>query len=658
MSDIAQPPSPTGPAVMALALATLAGAAVLALIMEYPAFQDAAWDSMAGLVLMHSTLPRLATALIAGAALGLSGGLLQQVLRNPLASPTTLGVSAGANLSLVLATLLIPDLLGLGRDLVALAGSTVVAMIVLFLGARRGFSPFSLVLSGLVISLWCGALAAILTLLNDRYLVSLFIWGAGSLSQQSWDIPLSLLYRFAAVAACTALILKPLSILELGEESAAALGVKVARLRLLAVAAAVALAAFVTSAVGVIGFIGLVAPLVARLAGARRTSAILVWASIIGGVLLLFVDASLQILAGQFSEFLPTGAITAVFGSPLLLLLLPRLKVRHRILAPSQLPPRRLASTGAMTLLIGGVLAAAILAGLFLGRAVDGTWTIASGATAGDLLPLRAPKVLATLASGAMLAVAGAILQRLTGNEMASPEVLGISAGATFGVAAAIFLLPSPQLAGQLGAASFGAFAVLGIILVTSLRSGLAPERVLIAGIALGAMVDAVVGVFSSLGDPRALLLMRWMSGSTYAVDADTACVVAVAAAVLVTLALLSRRWLDLLPLGPVHARALGVPPTLSRLVLFLLAGLMSAAATLSVGPLSFIGLMGPHLAREFGLARALPHMAGAAVLGGGLMVLADWIGRAAFFPYQIPAGLVSALVGAPFLMLMLRRKA
>jgi iron complex transport system permease protein len=136
------------------------------------------------------------------------------------------------------------------------------------------------------------------------------------------------------------------------------------------------------------------------------------------------------------------------------------------------------------------------------------------------------------------------------------------------------------------------------------------------------------------------------------------AAVVSLASVGLIAAALCARRWLDILPLGGSAAGALGLPLTLSRLALFALAGLMSAAATLSVGPLSFIGLMGPHLAREAGLVRALPQMAGAAAMGGCLMVVADWIGRTIAFPYEIPAGLVSALVGAPILMLMLRTKA
>ncbi len=83
----------------------------------------------------------------------------------------------------------------------------------------------------------------------------------------------------------------------------------------------------------------------------------------------------------------------------------------------------------------------------------------------------------------------------------------------------------------------------------------------------------------------------------------------------------------------------------------------LTAAATLVVGPLSFVGLMAPHIARELGLSRALPQILGAALCGGGLMVIADFIGRTAAFPYQLPAGLLSALVGAPFLMLLLWKR-
>lgn len=646
-----------GPALVVLVLLCAGGAASALLVA--PAFSGIALPNydVTRMVLHYSTLPRLATALIAGAALALSGALFQQVLRNPLADPTTLGVSAGANLALVVVSLFLPELLGASRDLVALIGSATATVIVLSLGSRRGFSPYSLVLSGLVLSLWCGGLSAILTYLNQRYLASLFIWGAGSLAQQSWVIPVQLLWKLAAVSIVCALVIRPLSLLDLGESGSTALGLKLVRLRFVVIAAAVALAAFVTSAVGVIGFIGLVAPTVARLSGARRAMQLLFWSPLIGAGLLFFADSVLQLASGQLGDFLPTGAVTAIFGSPLLLALLPRLKIRHRIQqSPVFARSRQWNGTTSIVLAVAS-LVAILAVSLFVGRGMDQGWTIVSGEFLRDILAIRIPKIVAALASGAMLAVAGSILQRLTGNEMASPEVLGISAGATFGVSIALFAVP-PGLVGQMAFAVIGAIIVLAVIFLGSWRSSFAPERVLLTGIALSAMVDAVVGVLSSSGDPRAALLMRWMSGSTYLVDGTMASVELVCAVILITVAFLARRWLDILPLGPSPSASVGVPLAKARLALFGLAGLMTAAATLTVGPLSFVGLMGPHLAREAGLTRALPQMVGAALIGGGLMVAADFIGRTLVSPYQIPAGLVSALIGAPFLMLMMRKKA
>ena len=610
---------------------------------------------MARIIFYDAVLPRMATALIAGAGLSLSGALLQQVLRNPLASPTTLGVAAGASLALALAALYAPVLMAFGGDLVALAGSAVAGGLVFLLGARKGFSPFTLVLSGMVVSLWCGALSAILVLLNDRYLVSLFIWGSGSLAQNSWQVPLSLLPKVLALAVLSFLLARPLALLELGDEGARALGLRLAGLRTAAVAVAVALSAIMTSAVGVIGFIGLVAPILARLTGARRPVGFFIWSSLIGAALLFLADEAVRRAAGASENFLPTGAVMAVLGSPLLLILLPRLKTRHRVLATTGLP----GSTFRIPVyLAAAALLAIVVVALALGRDAAAGWSFADAATFSAMLPLRLPRVMAALAAGAMLAVAGSILQRLTGNEMASPEVLGISAGATLGMAAALYWVAAPSLSIQVAAASVGAGIVLAAIVLLGLRSAFAPERVLLAGIALGALADAIVGFLTASGDPRALFLMRWMSGSTYLVDMETALTLLGTGTLLVTIAIFMRRWLDLLPLGPAPASALGVSLGRTRFTLYGVAALLTAAATLAVGPLSFVGLMAPHLAREFGLRRALPHMAGAACLGGALMVMADWLGRMLIFPYQIPAGLLAALMGAPFLIFLLGRRA
>lgn len=648
----------------ALAVALLAAAALWLFLSRAGADLSTIGQAVSGydparMVLLYSTLPRLATALLCGAALSLSGVLLQQVLRNSLASPTTLGLSAGGNLALALASLFLPSLIGFGRDLVALAGSALAAGFVFFLGARRGFAPISLVLSGLVVSLWCGALTAMLILTNERYLASLFIWGSGSLSQQSWQVAAWLLPKVAVLAVCAAFLVRPLTLLDLGDRSAAALGLGIRRLRVLALAVAVGLSALVTSAVGVIGFIGLVAPIAVRLLGARGLGAQLFWAPLLGAALLLLADEGVQWMAGAMAEFLPTGAVTAIFGSPLLLVLLPFLKARHRPPAEAARPAARLplpqqATAGLLVALFVFVLAIALL----LGRTVEGSWEILPVADWQSILPFRLPRILGALAAGAMLAASGMILQRLTGNEMASPELLGINAGATIGVVLALLLLAAPGQDILTGFAALGAFAVMLAVVLFGLRSGFAPERVLLAGIALGAMADAITGVLAAMGDPRAILLVRWISGATSSIDMRMAAVLLLAAVVLLPAGGLARRWLGVLPLGPTASRAIGLPLSVSRLGLFALAAFLAAVATVATGPLSFVGLMAPHIARELGLRRAMPQLAGAAACGGALLVFADWLGRVAIHPYQLPAGLISALVGAPFLMLLLRRRA
>ncbi|ULR47388.1 Fe(3+)-hydroxamate ABC transporter permease FhuB [Rhizobium sp. K102] len=643
------------PALAALLLFSGLGLALLDLLPALPHLEAAGGYDAQHLLLLYSTLPRMATALITGAALALSGTILQQVLRNPLASPTTLGVSAGANLALVSVMLAFPSLTGWGRDAVALAGSAAAAFAIFSISARHGFSPFSLILSGMIIGLWCGAAAAILILMNDQYLSGIFIWGAGSLSQQSWAIPISLLPKVALLAGLAFLAARPLALSQLGDAGATSLGLPIKWARGFILAIAIALSALVTSAVGVIGFIGLVAPQIVRLAGARRVVSQLIWSPIAGAGLLLLTDEAIKLVAP--GDFVPTGAVTALLGGPILIALLPRLATATRAL-PGMASPRvavgnRTASLGVLLLSVATLAAAAI----FFGRAPDGSWAWLPAAAWDDILPLRLPRVAAAIGAGTVLGVTGLILQRLTGNEMASPEVLGVSAGATLGVAAAMFAFAAPGLTVQLAFAGGGALAVLLLIFLLSTHSGFGPNRVLLAGIAFGAILDAGIGVLAANGDPRGLALIRWMSGSTYFVDNSVAASAMLIALACLIAAFLASRWLALLQLGSETASELGLRIAPARGVLFGLSAIMTAAATLVVGPLSFVGLMAPHLAHGFGLRRPSTQLLAAALIGATLLVIADWAGRMIAFPYQVPAGLISALVGAPMLLFVLRRR-
>lgn len=653
----------SGPFVLSLGLGTLALAAVTLLLAGPVSHVLARPVAPTGydverMVLIYATLPRLVIAVLCGAGLAASGAILQQVLRNPLASPTTLGVDAGARLALTLATLLSPSLLGFGRDLVALLGSAVSTLLVFLLVRRRGFSALSIVLAGLVVSLYCGALSAMLILVKDRVLASLFIWGNGSLSQQSWEPSIALAWRLAILSVPLVFLIRPLSLLDLGDDSVRALGLSVGQLRGAAIGIAAGFSAFVTSAVGVIGFVGLVAPLLARLAGARTFSARVLWSTLIGALVLLLTDATLQVIAGASSEFVPTGAVTAVLGSPLLLLLLPKLSPASASSHPAFVPgirgpPRPFRIPAAMALV---ALLLLVALAVLVGRAPNAAWQLVSLDQWDQVMTWRLPRVVAAAGAGALLGAAGTILQRMTGNEMASPEVLGVSAGAILAVALSLFVFGQVQHASV--AATIGGIVVLSAILVIGSRSRFAPERVLLAGIALNALIDAVVGVLSATGDPRAIMLLGWMSGSTSGTAPGEALQVGVAAAILVAASLLTRRWLEILPLGDPQASALGVPLTRSRFLLLLLAALMTAAATPIIGPLTFVGLMAPHIVLAVGIRRPLPALSGAAAAGAAVMATADWLARTAAFPVQLPTGLVAAMVGAPFLMVLLHRRA
>ncbi|MGO2880505.1 MAG: Fe(3+)-hydroxamate ABC transporter permease FhuB [Halomonas sp.] len=606
-------------------------------------------------LLYYAWWPRVCVALLAGGGLALAGVLMQQVLRNPLASPTTLGVASGANLALLATTLMAPGLLVIGREWVALIGGGLAVGLVFALTWRRGLAPVVVVLAGLVVNLYLGALSTALLLFNHETLAGLLIWGAGSLAQNGWSGVATLWPHLAISAVAAGLLLRPLAVLELDDASAKSLGISLKYLRFAGLGLAVFITGSVVSVVGIIGFIGLAAPNIVRMAGARRLGSRILWSTLLGAVLLATTDLLLQRFSGMLTTLVPTGAITGALGAPLLLWLIPRLKLQGD--RPPQ-PPGMLVSRHptpyrlAMGLLIA--LSMAVCLGLLSGQGANG-WEWISPAH-WQVMEWRLPRVIAAAASGLMLAIAGTVLQRLSANPMASPEVLGISGGCAIALILGIYVLPAPSNAALIGIGTLGALTTLAVLVILNRRSGFVPERLLLSGVAIGALFDAVRSVLLAGGDPRGQQVIAWLAGSTYYVDVTSAVVVGSIAAVLAVITLPFTRWLDILPLGAPMAQALGVSLNRARLGLLLLVALLTACATLVVGPLSFIGLLAPHMARLVGFSRARQQLVGAALIGMLLMVLADWVGRQIMFPYEIPAGLVASLIGGAYFMWGLRR--
>ena len=158
-------------------------------------------------------------------------------------------------------------------------------------------------------------------------------------------------------------------------------------------------------------------------------------------------------------------------------------------------------------------------------------------------------------------------------------------------------------------------------------------------------------------GDPRMAKILTWISGSTYNATGSQVVWSGISMLVLLAMVPLCRRWMTILPLGGETARAVGMALTPARVALLLLAACLTAVATLTIGPLSFVGLMAPHIARMMGFRRTMPHIVMSALTGGMMLVFADWCGRMVLFPYQIPAGLLSTFIGAPYFIYLLRKQ-
>lgn len=611
-------------------------------------------------VLAHySWAPRVAIAILIGLGLGLAGAVTQQILGNPLASPTTLGVEAGGQFGVTVATLFFPGLLAFSPDLVAVAGGLLAIGLVIALTWRLGFSPVSVILAGLVITFFLGAVNMAFLLLKGEWLGNLFIWGAGSLVQNNWQPFMDLWPRVLVLGALMIALMRPLQILQLGQSSASSLGARVGMIRLLALLLVVLMSATVVSRVGVVAFVGLAAPVLARLLGARTLTARLAWSSVLGAGLLLLAD-TLAHWASTWGNgsLVPTGTATALIGGPIILLALQNFKNTHHM--PGQadgpagfLPARR------STLVVGGLLASFLLLTMAISMAwspgLEG-WNWTTPAQWGEAWVWRGPRLLAAVLAGVALGLAGTLIQRMTGNPMASPEMLGISGGAAVVMVITVLIGADIGRAGQIGAATAGAAGALALLLLLARKHRFAGNQLLLGGLALYVFMDAGLRLVMASGGTVASRLLNWMYGSTWLISESEALGLMVLILLIAALLLLIIRPLTLLPLGETSASSLGLPVPGARLALLLLAALLTGAATVVIGPLSFVGLIAPHLARVLGQQTVGRQLIVAALAGGLLLGVADYLARTVIYPNQLPAGLLAALVGGLYFLWGLSR--
>lgn len=277
-------------------------------------------DELYQTILWDLRLPRTLAAVLVGAALGMSGSLLQGMLRNSLASPFLLGISAGAGLAAV--AMLSLGVISTWVPLGAWVGGLLTTLIVYFLARQKnGISVERLILGGVAVSSLFGAIQSVLLLMaEDGQIQAALNWLIGSLNGRGWNqVTVSGSYIFIALV-CGCLLARSVNLLNLGDELAVGLGVSVMRSRILIGSVATLLAAGAVSIGGLIGFVGLIVPHGIRLMVGTDYRAVLPLSAVGGALVLSFADLLSRLGAVE----LPVGAVTALLGSPLFIYLLYR----------------------------------------------------------------------------------------------------------------------------------------------------------------------------------------------------------------------------------------------------------------------------------------------------------------------------------------------
>lgn len=310
------------------------------------------------------------------------------------------------------------------------------------------------------------------------------------------------------------------------------------------------------------------------------------------------------------------------------------------------------------------ILGLAVAASLFLGARLLSPIEVVRALTAGDattatlvVADLRLPRTLLGLLAGAGLAVAGAVMQGITRNPIASPSVLGINAGASFAVVAAVYLF------GVTGAVGYAGFALLGAAVAAVVAYALAtagaassPTRLALAGAVIATMLSAWTTTVLVLSGRTLEEARHWLAGSLVSRGTDVLAVSAPLIGLGLVLALALSRSLDALALGDEQAASLGVHPTRIRLWGALAVVLLAGASVAAAGPIAFVGLAVPHAVRLVtggDHARLLP----ACALAGPVLLLgADVLGRLVARPAELEVGIVTAVIGAPVLIALARR--
>lgn len=268
---------------------------------------------------------------------------------------------------------------------------------------------------------------------------------------------------------------------------------------------------------------------------------------------------------------------------------------------------------------------------------------------------LRIPRVLVAVIVGTNLAVSGAFLQAVMRNPLADPGLTGVSSGAAVTVLVIVLLFPNfgslAPLAGMLG----GLVAVVIVYALAWKNGKISPMRIILSGVAVNAIMGGIIGLLSILYSDRLPAVVQWMNGSLAAKGMGDVALLLPYSIIGWIFAILFIRKANILSLGDDIAVNLGEKMNQTRIMLSVIAVYLAAISVSVVGLLGFVGLVVPHMARFLVGSNYWRLIPMSMVLGAFVLLVADTIGRSLFAPLDIPAGIIMAIVGAPYFLYLMR---
>ena len=606
------------------------------------------------IIFWNSDLPRYVVSLIAGSALSLAGLLFQESTRNVLASPNLLGVGAGAHLSLALGLIFFPNLMVNYNIFFALAGAFIVTVIVYYASSRSD-NALRIVLLGVALTFTLNSLAGIISLYFEKDVSGLFLWGAGDLEQQGWNKIILLFPIVLLIYVICFFITQKLKVFNLGEIRATSLGINVIRFRWTLLILGVILTAIAVTLAGPISFIGLFVPNVLRVLKVKMNKKFIFLTAFLGSNVLLFADTLTKLFAKNLYINIPVGIFTAVIGAPTLFWAV--FKIRQFSISHNE----ERATSNKYFLSPHSIIYLSIFFFCILFVFVDGfgsfhfviNFLFNHSALSNTFVyeELIYPRILIAFIAGGSLGVSGLFFQGVIKNNLASPEILGVSQGAIFLVL--IFLLFFPNLDWIfIQFITFtGGLIVFGFIMFCAKKYNLQTIKLAMIGICIGAFLTSLNTGLLAFSGMQSAEVIRWSSGSLYGHSYGDLYRLCLILFFTIPISYYFSNKLPFFLLDKHKSISLGFNLFKIQIILLLLATIQTSAVISTIGLLGFIGLIAPHIIKLLGYIKPRVQFVLVFFLGGILGMFSECLSRWLFYPAEIPAGLITPIIGTLYLI-------